>query len=328
MSSNNGILQDKPANRREVFHGFLELIRLPNLLTVPGDILAGFTLAGVSPGNLPCIVPVLLISLFLYTCGLILNDYVDRETDRAERPGRPIPSGRVQPGTALTIALVLLVLAIFLSLITGRENVPLIGCAASSFHPGFSLIGITGGLAALILLYNCCVRTIPLAGFGVMGLCRGANLLLGASIGARPFTAAVFIGAGLEASYIAAVSAIAHQETRGGTVHGARRFLPLAPVIALASLGMFSRFSFLKMGVILFTAGWTWHTLWFGSWNGRSIPTKVGQLIRNIILIQSGLLVLTMDRSPEQSHFILIALPFLMLFFIFSLWAGQRFYGS
>ena len=33
--------------------------------------------------------------------GMALNDYADREIDAVERPGRPIPSGRVTPEFAL-----------------------------------------------------------------------------------------------------------------------------------------------------------------------------------------------------------------------------------
>ncbi len=40
----------------------------------------------------------------LYLAGMALNDYADREVDAVERPGRPIPSGRVTPGFALGLA--------------------------------------------------------------------------------------------------------------------------------------------------------------------------------------------------------------------------------
>ena len=40
----------------------------------------------------------------LYLAGMALNDYADRDVDAVERPGRPIPSGRVSPEFALGLA--------------------------------------------------------------------------------------------------------------------------------------------------------------------------------------------------------------------------------
>lgn len=41
----------------------------------------------------------------LYVGGMILNDYLDRSVDAEERPGRPIPSGRIQASTAKWLAI-------------------------------------------------------------------------------------------------------------------------------------------------------------------------------------------------------------------------------
>ncbi|MBW8484992.1 SCO3242 family prenyltransferase [Actinomadura parmotrematis] len=71
-----------------------ELVRAPAALTVPGDVLAGG-----AAGPLP-----VLASVALYWAGMALNDHADRALDAVERPARPIPSGRVRPGTALAVA--------------------------------------------------------------------------------------------------------------------------------------------------------------------------------------------------------------------------------
>ena len=35
----------------------------------------------------------------IYAAGIVLNDVFDYEIDRVERPGRPLPSGRVSRGS-------------------------------------------------------------------------------------------------------------------------------------------------------------------------------------------------------------------------------------
>ncbi|MGW4569462.1 UbiA family prenyltransferase, partial [Streptomyces sp. NPDC004561] len=79
-----------------------ELLRLPALFTVPGDVLAG---AATVPGR-PRGRTLLAAgsSLCLYEAGMALNDWADREEDAVERPHRPLPSGRVHPTAALTAA--------------------------------------------------------------------------------------------------------------------------------------------------------------------------------------------------------------------------------
>lgn len=47
-------------------------------------------------------------SLCVYHGGMALNDWSDRAADAKLRPDRPIPSGRIAPGSALALALVLL----------------------------------------------------------------------------------------------------------------------------------------------------------------------------------------------------------------------------
>src|SRR5699024_11386515 len=79
-----------------------ELVRLPAALPVPGDALAGAAAAGTLSGWRP--IALAASSMCLYWAGMALNDFADRELDRAERPERPIPSGRVAPSTALGVA--------------------------------------------------------------------------------------------------------------------------------------------------------------------------------------------------------------------------------
>src|SRR5271155_112320 len=72
-----------------------QLIRLPNVLTAAADSLAGWLLGGGSLGEAGKWAPLAIASMVLYAAGMALNDVFDVEIDRQERPGRPIPSGRV-----------------------------------------------------------------------------------------------------------------------------------------------------------------------------------------------------------------------------------------
>jgi hypothetical protein len=88
-----------------------ELVRLPATLSAPGDVLVGAACAGQqrdarrTAGRVAA-------SWCLYASGMALNDYADRAIDAIERPGRPIPSGRVSPAFALDLAAALSLVSI------------------------------------------------------------------------------------------------------------------------------------------------------------------------------------------------------------------------
>ena len=80
-----------------------ELVRLPAVLSVPGDVLVGAAASG-QVREIPRTAGLVASSSCLYLAGMALNDYADRDVDAVERPGRPIPSGprhrrvRARPG--------------------------------------------------------------------------------------------------------------------------------------------------------------------------------------------------------------------------------------
>ena len=80
-----------------------ELVRLPAVLTVPGDVLLGAAAAGWPEGR-GAALGIGSGSALQYLAGMALNDYADREVDAVERPHRPVPSGRVTAGFALGLA--------------------------------------------------------------------------------------------------------------------------------------------------------------------------------------------------------------------------------
>jgi 4-hydroxybenzoate polyprenyltransferase len=85
---------------------YLDLCRVSNLPTVWTNVLAASVLAGGQFMTAPYLLLALALSFF-YVAGMSLNDVCDVEHDRAKRPARPIPSGRVsmRAATVLTLAL-------------------------------------------------------------------------------------------------------------------------------------------------------------------------------------------------------------------------------
>lgn len=176
---------------------WLELFRLPNLLTVPGDPLAGAFLAvgPVAPELRPLLLAV-AASLCLYAAGLALNDLADLDEDRRDRPRRPLPSGRVSPRAARLAVLALAAAA----------------CGAiAPLGPAAWFVGAL--LAAAIAAYNLLVKPHPALGPLTMGACRGLSLLLGAAA-VRAGDLSVSAAAGGMVAYIAGVTALARTETR------------------------------------------------------------------------------------------------------------------
>lgn len=97
-------MSSTPSPRRTP--ALVRLLRLPSVLTVPGDVLLGasWTCDGVIP---PAAASRALSSCLLYLAGMSLNDWADRERDASERPQRPIPAGEIAPAAALACAIAL-----------------------------------------------------------------------------------------------------------------------------------------------------------------------------------------------------------------------------
>lgn len=144
---------------------YLELVRLPNLFTAIGDVVAGYLV--VSRGQNVSwrdLLILALVSVALYAGGVVLNDYFDRDVDRRERPERPIPSGRIHERDALKLGARLLGL----------------GCVLSVGVGIWSLI-VAALLAGCIVLYDARGKRIEYVGSLNMGACRFLNVILGAS---------------------------------------------------------------------------------------------------------------------------------------------------
>ncbi|TVT48884.1 4-hydroxybenzoate polyprenyltransferase [Amycolatopsis rhizosphaerae] len=189
-----------------------ELVRAPAALTVPGDTLAGAAAAGWPFRRRT--LPLAAASVCLYWAGMALNDYADRGTDAVERPGRPIPSGRVSPATALALA-------------TGLTFGGL-GIAAAG--GGRRALRIAVPLAATVWSYDLVLKATPL-GPVAMAAARGLDVLLGAGGARAAVRPACTVGA-----HTLAVSVLSRSE-----VDGARPVVPAAAMAATAGVTLAAR---------------------------------------------------------------------------------------
>jgi 4-hydroxybenzoate polyprenyltransferase len=220
---------------------WLRLLRLPNLLTVPGDVLAGFLLApaetatGSDWAQLLLAIPA---GVLLYVAGLFLNDLFDYAEDLRERPYRPLPAKHISRESAATGALVCLWIAAFLAAF-------------------FDALPVAIPLILCIILYDIGLKRIPVLGPLLMGACRAGNLLLGAAAASEgvspapsPIAAAIVLGL-----YIAILTHFARTEVRPGakiTPHHIGKLLGLLiPLQALLCVAAVHRFPANLLGLAL-----------------------------------------------------------------------------
>lgn len=117
---------------------------------------------------------------FAIAFGNILNDLLDIQCDKVNRPDRPLPAGKVSPFAAKAAVLVCLLLTL-LSAIPGSTALRL---------------GFFAAVLAVLSLYDCFFKQVPLLKNAVVALLCATPLLRAALIpdaDLRPlFTAAVF----------------------------------------------------------------------------------------------------------------------------------------
>ncbi len=188
--------QSEPgSDSRAAIVAHLQLVRLPNVLTAAGDSLAGWLIVqGTFDGALSW-VPLVVASMLIYAAGVTLNDLFDLETDRGERPERPLPSGRVPSRNAVAIVAVGLCLGLALAGLVGTE----------------SLI-VAGSLVGCVLAYDLGGKRTPLRPV-LMGGCRAANLLLGMSLAPALGGPEAWILAFCYGLFVAGITLISTSET-------------------------------------------------------------------------------------------------------------------
>ena len=199
---------------------WLELVRLPNLVTAMADVAAGWAIAGAHGGAQLALL--CGSSVALYAGGIGLNDVADAALDARERPERPIPSGRIRRRSAALVAACSLALGTALA-------------ASVSWQTG----AIALALIACILSYDFLAKPSA-AGPVNMGLCRALNLALGLSV-----LPAALAGRWelclLPWVYIAAVTTISRGEVQGGRRSAGWGGVAIAAVISAVLLILAAR---------------------------------------------------------------------------------------
>ena len=325
---------------------WLQLFRVPNLFTVPGDPLAGFLIAtgGRLDTRALCAV---LASLCIYAAGLAMNDLADFSEDTRDRPKRPLPSGAIPRNTAWLVTVNLVVLGLVLSFLAG---------------PAALLMGI--GTVMGVVLYNFLTKKIPVIGALNMGVCRGLSLLLGAAAGLgpdpvmldaaskldvfQPVLSAILVAlapssgqrffvfaigsALLIAIYIAAVTNLVRFETR-------RYYPKIARILPLAALLI--GFVILKQATDTMLrdpspALWlvaimlcAMNTADLMREPPAPLPPRIGGFIRILPVMQAALCVLPSVPGPlrKTPASLIVALALLACVPIHA-WLGKKFYAS
>lgn len=308
-------------------HAWLQLIRPPNLFTVPGDPVVGFMVATAMGGFAPDLQRVLLPALailFLYIGGLIGNDLADFAEDARDRPFRPLPSGRVSRTHARLATASCVLLGLLLALTVGRAT--------------FVAALLT---QIAILAYNGWLKRFSLLGALAMGACRGGSVLVGATAAGWPrspirieslclemmpggcvlrdvaptfwwakYGVVLAAVAGITL-YISGITAIADRETVAVRI-GWRRWVPMVALVGLWLLEGYYLSSVSLVGVVLAVAS----VLWAGyqGWQVRGVPSPaqvgatVGGLIRGLLLVQAGCCALSGQAGGLMAAAVLLAL--------------------
>ncbi|EDX84940.1 prenyltransferase, UbiA family [Synechococcus sp. PCC 7335] len=202
---------------------YLQMMRPANILTAWADILLGYAASGAASSlfTLTAATSVatsaslgwlLLATTGLYGGGVVFNDVFDADLDAEERPERPIPSGRATKQEAIALGSILLLVGVM-----AAAQVSLLSALLSVF------------IAVTALSYDAIAKHHSLLGPLNMGLCRGANLLLGVS--AMPLAVeSYWFLALIPVLYIAGITTISR-----GEVHGGNRS---TGIVALLLLGL------------------------------------------------------------------------------------------
>lgn len=253
---------------------WLQLMRFPAVFTALADICAGFAVktSGFEPvgdfGRL------LAASAGLYLSGMVLNDVFDRHRDAVERPGRPIPSGRVGVMPAAALGAGLMLFGLIAAAMVSQQALWVALC-----------------LGACVLAYDGILKATPL-GPVAMGGCRFLNVMLGASVigGDGDVPSAVlsppqlYVAAAI-GIYVAGVTWFARTEEKAS-----RRWSLLAGA-AVANLGI---------AVLAGTYyGWPPRLAW--PWHGGVSLPGLAMLTGVIaLMIDVRVVVATLEPSPRR----------------------------
>ncbi|MDE1862753.1 MAG: UbiA family prenyltransferase [Thaumarchaeota archaeon] len=282
---------------------YLQIVRLPNLFTAPSNVVVGYlTITPLPELNVFSLATLMISSTLLYVSGVVFNDYFDLETDRKERPSRPLPSGTISGRAALGMAIGSMSAAI---IIASAVSVP-------------SLI-VTIGLSGVIIAYNYNMKRGSRSGPLTMGGARFLNVVLGASqalshTGRLNFDHTLFAGACIFA-YVVAITVLSRSEVSGTSSKGLViiPFLGLYFIIAASAAatftGMFGAWDLIILGPLAVIVTLVFKNTLPGS--GGSIQSGIKNLVLSIIILDSVFITGTSGPLPGLLNLLLLLPAFL-----------------
>ena len=233
------------------------LVRLPNLLISAAGVAIGGFLAMGTVTFPPMLRLAMLSAMGLGAAGNVANDLADRDIDGINRPGRPIPSGRISPNAAIVIGGLAGGGALLLAWMIGRDE----------FY-------LALGALAVMIVYSPLLKSHGLLGNLAVATIASLPMIYGAM-------AVGWWRAGLVASALAAILHFAREivkdleDVAGDAAHG-RRTIPLAIgrenafLVAATVLVVFVPASFAPL---------------FAGWYGRRYAMLVGVLDLGILIL-------------------------------------------
>ncbi len=141
---------------------YIRLIRPLNGIIAFISVMLG---AFLSSGNISPVAKVLVasfVSALLLSAGNAFNDYCDVESDRINKPSRPIPSGQIKRQSALIFSVLLFIIGVVLAIFVNWIAF---------------LIAVIVSL--LLVLYATKLRAIPLLANSIVGFLTGLTFIYG-----------------------------------------------------------------------------------------------------------------------------------------------------
>jgi len=253
---------------------YLVLVRLPNLFTLPSNILVGigaisslaFTFASFTQFLL-----LVTISVLLYCVGIVLNDLYDFDIDKKERPNRPLPSGKISRRSAIGLVAIFSTLALILSLLVS-----------------FSTLVISSILFLAIFGYDKYLKN-TYAGPFTIATARAMNILLGTSVSFRSvdsYSQIVTLTFVLIITfvYVSLIGFISRYEVHGFSDNAKLLLPPAIVAIVISSIILFSLMGFFKLESLIILSLFSFIIIISFSRIYRRDSGRTQQIVRNMIL--------------------------------------------
>lgn len=143
-------------------YSFLKLIRPLNCLIALASVIAAGLIASVNEINYLIIILAGTTAFFSTSAGNSINDYFDIETDKINRPERPVPSGLLTKFEVIYFYIIMTIFSLVLS----------------SFINQIAF-AITLGASLLIFVYSLILKKLPLIGNIAVSFLTGIAFIFG-----------------------------------------------------------------------------------------------------------------------------------------------------